>query len=164
MTDYIELIKDLRYDAGEGIRTLGTIMCEAADVIEALQAENERLKVERDHALQDSQHHSDKRLTLQTQLEAMQRQEPVSYQYRNANDDGTWGAWLGCDTPVQPNTWRQVRDLYATPKAPEPLMEDLKQAIESMIESYEANDLDGWEVALVKRRLKEACNGIRSQQ
>lgn len=41
-----------------------------------------------------------------------------------------------------------------------PLPEDLKLAIESMIESHESGDLDGWEVQLVKRRLHEAINGI----
>jgi len=44
-----------------------------------------------------------------------------------------------------------------TPTAqPKTLTPDLQEAIESMIHSYEQNDLDGWEVQLVKRRLKEA--------
>lgn len=41
-----------------------------------------------------------------------------------------------------------------------PLTDDLYRAIDSMIESHEAGDLDGWEVQLVKRRLREAAHGI----
>lgn len=41
---------------------------------------------------------------------------------------------------------------------PASLTEDLRVAIESMIESHENGDLDGWEVQLVKRRLQEAIS------
>ena len=64
---------------------------------------------------------------------------------------------------------------YTTPPAQEfvcstglchyrkPLTDDLYRAIESMIESHEAGDLDGWEVQLVKRRLREAAHGITGE-
>lgn len=64
-------------------------------------------------------------------------------------------------------------DLYTTPPAApvqvspqpsKPLTDDLYQAIESMIESHEAGDLDGWEVQLVKRRLREAAHGIKEKK
>ena len=48
MTDYTKLIEQLRTDAIFDNTTLGN---EAADAIEALQAENERLKVERERNL-----------------------------------------------------------------------------------------------------------------
>lgn len=44
-------------------------------------------------------------------------QEPVAWQYRDANDDGTWSAWLGCDKRLTESTWREVRPLYTTPPA-----------------------------------------------
>ncbi len=46
--------------------------------------------------------------------------KPVAWQYRDANDDGTWGAWLGCDKRLTESTWREVRPLYATPPAAQP--------------------------------------------
>lgn len=44
--------------------------------------------------------------------------EPVAWQYREANADGTWSAWVGCDKPLAADAWRQVRALYAAPAAP----------------------------------------------
>jgi hypothetical protein len=46
MTDYTKLIERLRTDSAFDFTTLGN---EAADAIEALQGENERLKVEREN-------------------------------------------------------------------------------------------------------------------
>lgn len=37
----------------------------------------------------------------------------IGWQYRDANDDGTWGAWLGCDKRLEHSQWRQVRGVYA---------------------------------------------------
>ena len=45
------------------------------------------------------------------------KQEPVAWQYRDAKDDGTWSAWLGCDKRLAESTWREVRPLYTTPPA-----------------------------------------------
>ena len=46
-------------------------------------------------------------------------QEPVGWQYREANDDGTWRAWSGCDKRLAEDHWRQVRAIYtAPPKRP----------------------------------------------
>lgn len=42
-------------------------------------------------------------------------QEPVGWQYREANDDGTWRAWSGCDKRLAEDHWRQVRAIYTTP-------------------------------------------------
>ena len=44
-------------------------------------------------------------------------QEPVAWQYRDAKDDGTWSAWLGCDKRLTESAWREVRPLYTTPPA-----------------------------------------------
>ncbi len=44
-------------------------------------------------------------------------QEPVVWQYRDANYDGTWSAWVGCDKRLTESTWREVRPLYTTPPA-----------------------------------------------
>ena len=48
------------------------------------------------------------------------QQEPVAWQYRDARDDGTWGAWLGCDKRLAEDEYRQVRALYTAPQ-PEPV-------------------------------------------
>ena len=48
------------------------------------------------------------------------KQEPVAWQYRDAKDDGTWSAWLGCDKRLAESTWREVRPLYTTPPAAQP--------------------------------------------
>ena len=53
-------------------------------------------------------------------------QEPVAWQYRDANDDGTWSAWLGCDKRLTESTWREVRPLYITPPAA-PVQEPWKE-------------------------------------
>jgi len=42
--------------------------------------------------------------------------EPVAWQYRDANDDGTWSAWNGCDKQLMESDWRKVRPLYTTPQ------------------------------------------------
>ena len=51
--------------------------------------------------------------TIKTTLEA--KDEPVAWQYRDANDDGTWTAWNGCDKRLTESDWRKVRPLYTTP-------------------------------------------------
>ena len=43
------------------------------------------------------------------------KDEPVAWQYRDANDDGTWSAWTGCDKRLTESDWRKVRPLYTTP-------------------------------------------------
>ena len=47
--------------------------------------------------------------------EALAQPELVGWQYREANDDGTWGAWLGCDKRLAEDHWRQVRAIYTIP-------------------------------------------------
>ena len=49
------------------------------------------------------------------ELPAQPEQEPVGWQYREANDDGTWRAWSGCDKRLAEDYWRQVRAIYTTP-------------------------------------------------
>ena len=50
---------------------------------------------------------------------ALAQPELVGWQYREANDDGTWRAWLGCDKRLAEDHWRQVRAIYtAPPKRP----------------------------------------------
>lgn len=50
------------------------------------------------------------------------QQEPVAWQYRDARDDGTWGAWIGCDKRLAEDEYRQVRALYTSPpKQQEPV-------------------------------------------
>jgi hypothetical protein len=52
--------------------------------------------------------------SLKAALEA--KDEPVAWQYRDANDDGTWTAWTGCDKQLTESDWRKVRPLYTTPQ------------------------------------------------
>jgi hypothetical protein len=54
-------------------------------------------------------------ITAIKQALAQPVQEPVAWQYRDANDDGTWSAWVGCDKRLTESTWREVRPLYTTP-------------------------------------------------
>jgi hypothetical protein len=51
------------------------------------------------------------------------QQEPVAWQYRDARDDGTWGAWIGCDKRLAEDEYRQVRALYASPQ-PAPVQQE----------------------------------------
>jgi hypothetical protein len=51
------------------------------------------------------------------------QQGPVAWQYRDARDDGTWGAWIGCDKRLAEDEYRQVRALYASPQ-PAPVQQD----------------------------------------
>ena len=51
------------------------------------------------------------------------QQEPVAWQYRDANDDGTWSAWLGCDKRLAEDEYRQVRALFTSPH-PEPVQQE----------------------------------------
>jgi len=54
------------------------------------------------------------------------QQEPVAWQYRDARDDGTWGAWLGCDKRLAEDEYRQVRALYTAPQ-PEPVQQSAER-------------------------------------
>jgi hypothetical protein len=51
------------------------------------------------------------------------QQEPVAWQYRDANDDGTWSAWLGCDKRLVEDEYRQVRALFTSPQ-PAPVQQE----------------------------------------
>lgn len=61
---------------------------------------------------------------------------------------------------VSDSVSQSVTDCHQQERQLKLLTEDLRLAIESMIESHEAGDLDGWEVQLVKRRLHKAAHGI----
>ena len=56
-------------------------------------------------------------------IEQPAQQEPVGWQYRDSNDDGTWGGWLGCDKRLAEDKYRQVRALYASPQ-PAPVQQE----------------------------------------
>jgi hypothetical protein len=43
------------------------------------------------------------------------QQEPVMWQYREANDDGTWTAWIDSDQRLTEDKFMQVRPLYLHP-------------------------------------------------
>ena len=55
-----------------------------------------------------------KAITAIKQAQTQTVQESVVWQYRDANDDGTWSAWLGCDKRLTESTWREVRPLCTT--------------------------------------------------
>ena len=59
---------------------------------------------------------------IKAALEA--KDEPVAWQYRDANDDGTWSAWTGCDKRLTESDWRKVRPLYTTPPQRKPLTDE----------------------------------------
>ena len=54
-------------------------------------------------------------LSGEAQTRSVDKDEPVAWQYRDANDDGTWTAWNGCDKRLTESDWRKVRPLYTTP-------------------------------------------------
>ena len=86
--------------------------------------------------------------------------QPVAWQYRDAKDDGTWSAWLGCDKRLTESAWREVRPLYTTPPAAQrqPLTEDQIDDIWNRYcdEMGEASINDAYDIA----RAIEAANGI----
>lgn len=59
-------------------------------------------------------------LPMDAALSDTEQAEAVAWQYRDANDDGTWGAWLGCDKRLASSPWREVRALYLHPPATPP--------------------------------------------
>ncbi len=104
--------------------------------------------------------------SLKSKVDAMGKGEPVQYQYRDAIDDGTWSAWVGCDKPLHPNTWRQVRELYAEPKALAPLTdEQIYNVFAATVEDAEPfSELVGdpiWAEVVEITRAIEAAHGIQ---
>jgi hypothetical protein len=98
---------------------------------------------------------------LRTAIEEAEKQEPVACVI-----DGDLYFHHEIDWEDLAYQGHGVELLYTTPPAAQPavpLTDDLYRAIESMIESHEAGDLDGWEVQLVKRRLREAAHGITGE-
>jgi hypothetical protein len=96
-----------------------------------------------------------------------QMQEPVAWQYRDAKDDGTWSAWLGCDKRLTESAWREVRPLYTTPPAAQRQWVGLKDVewmnIVNKDQAWfgQRPDEVAHEVAkLVEAKLKEKNNGF----
>ncbi len=112
---------------------------------------------------------------FRTTIEAAEKQEPVAWGIFHFGGKRDRKLYTTCDTREQAiayiadrhqsddtNTFRAA-PIYTSPQPSKPLTDDLYRAIESMIERHEAGDLDGWEVQLVKRRLREAAHGITGE-
>ncbi len=77
---------------------------------------------------------------IKAALEA--KDEPVGWQYRDANDDGTWTAWTGCDKQLTESDWRKVRPLYTTPPQRKPLTdEEITLIIADCASSHQHTDI-----------------------
>ncbi len=90
---------------------------------------------------------------IKAALEA--KDEPVAWQYRDANDDGTWTAWNGCDKRLTESDWRKVRPLYTTPPQRKPLTdEQIEELWDSTSSYYNVCDF---------ARAIEAAHGIKGE-
>jgi hypothetical protein len=92
-------------------------------------------------------------------------QEPVAWQYRDANDDGTWGAWLGCDKRLTASTWREVRPLYTTPPAaPVPLTDENIDRIAYALTGFDGDGTQAMNIDDIRRIARAAARLTAAQE
>ena len=83
---------------------------------EAMKLALEALRPISHNSTDDPRGQADKAIkALEEALAKQEQGEPVAWQYRDANDDGTWTAWMGCDKRLTESDCREVRPLYTTP-------------------------------------------------
>jgi hypothetical protein len=90
------------------------------------------------------------------------QQELVAWQYRDARDDGTWGAWLGCDKRLAEDKYRQVRPLYTSPPTlslaqRKPLTHEQRV---DLLAKFEAHKHE-WHAPAILIDMVEAAHGIK---
>lgn len=114
---YTKLIERLREEAVHPSVTvqMRLIAMEAADAIEALQAENERLTVARDINKRMRDLHFAEKNALQAKLDAMGKGEPVAYRAWFDADNGA--RWLFTLWPEEERLDVEWEPLFAAPKA-----------------------------------------------
>jgi hypothetical protein len=81
----------------------------------ALEAPHELTVREFNQMIEDDPHYHKWLREREEREELEANDEPVAWQYRDANDDGTWSAWIGCDKRLTESAWRQIRPLYTIP-------------------------------------------------